>query len=105
MQFLHNLESLMAEKNMNAVLRLRRDSENNFKRTNMILQLGELALVITPFDGTLVKVGDGIHRFNELAYESFGILVKGFLHDKDSRDGFVLNDNSTVVLLKIIYYS
>lgn len=87
----------MAEKNMNAVLRLRRDSENNFKRSNMILQLGELALVTTPFDGMLVKIGDGVHRFTQLNYESFGILVKGFLHDAHSRAGFVLTDNETSV--------
>lgn len=87
----------MAEKQMNAVLRLRRDSENNFKRTNMILQLGELALVQTPFDGMLVKIGDGVHRFTQLNYESFGILVKGFLHDDHSRAGFVLTDNETPV--------
>lgn len=87
----------MAEKSMNAVLRLRRDSENNFKRSNIILLEGEVALVQTPFDGVLVKVGDGIHRFNELRYENFGVLVKGFMQDPSSRDGFVLDDNATIV--------
>ena len=83
----------MAEKQMNAVLKLRRDNENNFKRANIILQNGEVALVDTPFDGLLLKIGDGTHRFSELNYEDFGILVEGFMYDPTSREGFLFTDN------------
>lgn len=84
----------MAEKQMNAVLKLRRDSENNFNRFNIILQKGEIALVATPFSGTQIKVGDGITRFKDLNYNNFGLLVEGF---KNSDTEFVYPDNSTVV--------
>lgn len=84
----------MAEKQMNAVLRLRKDSENNFSRSNIILQNGEVAIVSTPFNGTKVKIGDGRHTFNELSYDTFGLLVEGF---KNSDTQFVYSDNSTIV--------
>ena len=84
----------MAEKQMNAVLRLRKDSENNFSRSNIILQNGEVAIISTPFNGTKVKIGDGQHRFNELSYDTFGLLVEGF---KNSDTEFVYSDNSTIV--------
>lgn len=84
----------MAEKSMNAVLKLRRDSENNFNRSNIILQKGEIALVTTPFSGTQIKVGDGTTRFKDLNYNNFGLLVEGF---KNSDTEFVYPDNSTVV--------
>lgn len=84
----------MAEKQMNAVLRLRKDSENNFNRSNIVLQDGEVAIVATPFSGTKLKIGDGQHRFNELSYDTFGLLVEGF---KNSDTQFVYSDNSTIV--------
>lgn len=84
----------MAEKQVNAVLRLRKDSENNFSRSNIILQDGELAIVGTPFNGTKIKIGDGQHRFNELSYDTLGLLVEGF---KRSDIQFVHSDNVTVV--------
>lgn len=84
----------MAEKQMNAVLKLRRDSQNNFERSNIILQKGEIALVTTPFSGTQIKVGDGTTRFKDLNYNNFGLLVEGF---KNSDTEFVYPDNSTIV--------
>ena len=84
----------MAEKQMNAVLRLRKDSENNFNRSNIILQDGELAIVSTPFSGTKIKIGDGQHRFDELNYDTLGLLVEGFKH---SDIEFAFTDNSTIV--------
>lgn len=83
----------MAEKQMNAVLRLRRDSENNFNRSNLILQKGEAAVVVTPFNGTQIKIGNGEDTFNSLPYETFGLLLKGY---KDN-DRFLESDQSTVV--------
>lgn len=84
----------MTEKQMNAVLKLRRDSQNNFERSNIILQKGEIALVTTPFSGTQIKVGDGISRFNDLNYTNLGLLVEGF---KQSDTVFLYPDNGTVV--------
>ena len=84
----------MAEKQVQAVLRLRRDSENNFNRSNIILQDGELALVSTPFNGTKIKIGDGQHRFKELNYDTIGLLVEGF---KSSDTQFLYPDNATIV--------
>lgn len=84
----------MAEKQVNAVLRLRKDSENNFKRSNIILQDGELAIVSTPFSGLKIKIGDGRHRFDELNYDTIGLLVEGF---KRTDTQFVYSDNATVV--------
>lgn len=84
----------MAEKQMNAVLRLRRDNENNFKRSNIVLQAGEAAIVYTPFQGTQVKIGDGHSTFNELKYENFGLLARGF---KTSNNTFLETDNETVI--------
>lgn len=83
----------MAEKQMNAVLRLRRDSENNFKRSNIVLQSGEAAVVYTPFQGTRIKIGDGQTAFNDLAYENFGLMARGF----KSQDIFLDIDNQTVI--------
>lgn len=84
----------MAEKQMNAVLKLRRDNETNFNGSNIILQKGEIALVTTPFSGLQVKVGDGTTRFRDLNYNNFGLLVEGF---KNSDTEFVYPDNSTKV--------
>lgn len=84
----------MAQKDMQAVLKLRRDSENNFTRSNIVLQEGELALVTRPFAGIQVKVGNGSDRFNDLPYANFGLLVKGFLVN-DTK--FVRTDNVTEV--------
>lgn len=84
----------MAEKQMNAVLRLRKDSENNFNRSNIVLQDGEIAIVSTPFNGTKIKIGDGQHRFSEISYDTLGLLVEGF---KRSDTQFVYADNATIV--------
>lgn len=85
----------MAEKQMNSVIRLRRDSENNFLRGNIKLLSGEVAVVSTPFEGTRIKIGDGQHRFSELPYDTYGILVKGRLEDDSHFISMV--DNSTVI--------
>ena len=69
---------------MQAVLKLRRDSENNFNRSNIVLQQGEVAIVSTPFHGTQIKIGDGTHRFNELKYDTFGLLARGFIGGTDA---------------------
>lgn len=84
----------MAEKQVNAVLRLRKDSENNFSRSNIILQDGELAIVATPFSGTKIKIGDGRTAFNTLKYDTLGLLVEGF---KTSDTQFLYPDNATIV--------
>lgn len=82
-------------KNMNAVIRLRRDAEHNFVQSNMILQSGEVAVVYTPFDGTRIKIGDGVKRFNELPYDVYGLLVRGRLENETTFISMV--DNETVL--------
>ena len=79
----------MAEKQMQAVLKLRRDSENNFNRSNIVLQEGEIALVSTPFQGTQIKIGNGQARFSELKYDTLGLLARGFLANETT-----FNDNT-----------
>lgn len=78
---------------MNAVLRLRKDNENNFKRSNIVLQSGEVAVVATPFHGTQLKIGDGQTPFRDLAYETFGLLARGFKNNAD----FYETDNTTII--------
>lgn len=79
---------------MKAVLKLRKDSENNFNRSNIILQDGEVAVVSTPFNGTQIKIGDGEHRFTELKYDTLGLLIQGF---KVNDTLFKQTDNATDV--------
>ena len=82
------------EKQVKAVLRLRKDNENNFSRSNIILQDGELAIVTTPFSGLKIKIGDGSHTFNQLNYDTLGLLVEGF---KQTDTRFVYTDNATTI--------
>lgn len=84
----------MAIRNMKAVLRLRRDSENNLNRSNLILLDGEVAIADTPFNGKRIKIGDGLHRFSELQYENMGILTEGLLVDDSTMK---YPDNSTTI--------
>lgn len=79
----------MAEKKMQAVLQLRRGDENYFLRSNIVLQKGEVAIVTTTYQGTRIKIGDGSTRFENLPYETFGLLAKGFI---SSSDPSVFND-------------
>lgn len=69
----------MVAKQLNAVIRLRTDTENNFTRANLVLQSGEVAIVHTPFNGIQIKIGDGEKPFTQLPYETFGLLCKGKL--------------------------
>jgi hypothetical protein len=61
-------------KTVNAVIRLRRDSEVDFERVKdtFIPADGEMVLVDTAEKGLRVKVGDGIKTFAELDYTTLG---------------------------------
>lgn len=83
----------MAEKQMNAVLRLRRDDESKFTNSNITLLKGEVAVVNTKFNGVQLKIGNGEDSFNVLPYETFGLLLKGYKNDNQ----FLETDQSTVV--------
>lgn len=81
----------MSEKTVQAVIKLRRGSENEFNRSKLVLQKGEVALVTTSFQGTQIKIGDGVTRFDQLKYDTLGLLAKGFI---SSSDPSVFNDTS-----------
>ena len=61
-------------KTVNAVIRLRRDSEVDFEKVKdtFIPANGEMVLVDTTNDGLRVKIGDGVSTFAELDYTNLG---------------------------------
>ena len=104
----------MAEKQMNSVIKLRRDSERNFiQKGDIKLQAGEVAVVYTDFEGTRIKIGDGVHRFSELPYDTFGILVTGRINGDTefismTDNSYVIDPNKHVLFLDVntgfLYY-
>lgn len=61
-------------KTVNAVIRLRKDSEADFERVKdvFIPADGEMVLVDTADKGLRVKVGDGVSTFAQLEYTTLG---------------------------------
>ena len=61
-------------KTVNAVIRLRRDSEVDFEKVKdtFVPANGEMILVDTTNDGLRVKIGDGVSTFAELDYTNLG---------------------------------
>ena len=67
---------------MQAVLRLRRDSEYGYNNRHSFIPMdGEVCLVNTNFEGLRAKIGDGRTQFKNLKYVDFGIVQKGYYHD------------------------
>lgn len=58
----------MANKQLNAVIQLRKDTESNWNSSNPILANGELAVVLTS-TGIRFKVGDGTSQYSTLDFQ------------------------------------
>lgn len=72
----------MAEKHMNAVLRLRRDRSFAYERLqSFIPRDGEVCIVDTSREGIRIKIGDGMTQYKQLPYVDFGIVLRGYLHE------------------------
>jgi hypothetical protein len=69
---------MIQNKTLNAIIRLRKDHERQFQAKNTMLMDGEVAIVLTDFNGYRVKIGDGEHSFNELPYENLGVFTTGY---------------------------
>lgn len=69
-------------KQLNAVLRLRRDNYYNYEKIKdtFVPANGEICLVDTARDGLRVICGDGIHTFGELDYIG-EIIIKGYYYN------------------------
>lgn len=85
----------MAEKNMKAVLRLRRDNSINYEKKQSFIPLdGEVCLVDTLREGLRVKIGDGVAQYKALPYVDFGIVLRGYYYN----DAFYADVQHTQVL-------
>lgn len=69
----------MADKILNTKIKLRIDSHENWTTNNPVLLLGEAAICtvsviqngsVNAVPSTLIKIGDGVHRYNDLDYLS-----------------------------------
>lgn len=69
-------------KQLNAVLRLRRDNYYNYEKIKdtFVPANGEICLVDTARDGLRAVCGDGIHTFSELDFIG-ELLVKGYYYN------------------------
>lgn len=75
----------MAEKKVfNAILRLRRDNDFNYKKYNMKPASGELCLVDTA-TGLQAKIGNGTSLYNDLPFANFGIVNVGFYSKEEDK--------------------
>lgn len=69
----------MAEKQMNAVLRLRRDKALKYNLLRSFIPLdGEVCIVDTAREGIKIKIGDGITQWENLPYSELGVLQLGY---------------------------
>lgn len=69
-------------KQLNAVLRLRRDNDFNYAKIKdtFVPANGEICLVDTARDGLRAVCGDGVHTFGELDFIG-EVLVKGYYYN------------------------
>ena len=59
----------MANRNINAILKLRRDSAANWETKNPILNDGEFITVYTASGAIRHKIGDGVKTYSQLPFE------------------------------------
>lgn len=62
---------------MATIIQLRRDTPENWSEANPILEEGEMAVEVRTGDAFALKIGDGIHHWNNLQYISSGSISSG----------------------------
>ncbi len=76
---------------LNSHFGFREDTLENWQAVNPLLARGEVSVVRDYVDGNFIKIGDGIHYWNELGYAPFPKGVKGDKGDKGD-SGYTLTD-------------
>lgn len=87
---------------------LRNDILDNWKRSKVILEKGEPALEMDPERMTAkIKIGDGIHTFNELPYSSVSVddiqeMIDNSMVESGAISSVVLNPGTKNGTLKLV---